>query len=48
VWNKKRKLGDIYFEVTGEEHKGAHRAIADVRALIEIIRWYVKEGHLYV
>ena len=47
VWNKKRKLGDIYFEVTGEEHKGAHRAIADVRALIEVIRWYVKEGHLY-
>jgi DNA polymerase III epsilon subunit-like protein len=46
IWNKKRKLGDIYQEVTGNEHKGAHRAIADVRALIEIFRWYSKEGHL--
>ena len=46
VWNKKRKLGDIYLEVTGQEHKGAHRAIADVRALIEIVKWYKKEGNL--
>ena len=37
IWNKKRKLGDIYKEVTGKEHKGAHRAIADVRALIDVI-----------
>ena len=46
IWNKKRKLGDIYLEVTGEEHKGAHRSIADVRALIEIVKWYKKEGNL--
>jgi DNA polymerase III epsilon subunit-like protein len=46
VWNKKRKLGDIYLEVTGQEHKGAHRSIADVRALIEIVRWYIKEDHM--
>ena len=46
VWNKKRKLGDIYLEVTGQEHKGAHRSIADVRALIEIGKWYKKEGNL--
>jgi DNA polymerase III epsilon subunit-like protein len=46
VWNKKRKLGDIYLEVTDQEHKGAHRSIADVRALIEIVRWYNKEGHM--
>ena len=46
VWNKKRKLGDIYLEVTGQEHKGAHRSIADVRALIEIVKWYKKEGNL--
>jgi DNA polymerase III epsilon subunit-like protein len=46
VWNKKRKLGDIYLEVTGQEHKGAHRSIADVRALIEIVRWYKKEDHM--
>lgn len=46
VWNKKRKLGDIYLEVTGQEHKCAHRSIADVRALIEIVRWYKKEDHM--
>ena len=43
IWNKKRKLSDIYLEVTGNEHKGAHRSIADVRALIEIVKWYKKE-----
>ena len=47
IWNKKRKLIDIYFEVTGKEHKGAHRAIEDVRALIEVVSWYKKEGHIY-
>jgi DNA polymerase-3 subunit epsilon len=46
IWNKKRKLGDIYLEITGQEHKGAHRSIADVRALIEIVRWYKKGGNL--
>lgn len=46
IWNKKRKLVDIYFEVTGKEHKGAHRAIADVRALIDVVKWYNKESHL--
>jgi DNA polymerase III epsilon subunit-like protein len=46
VWNKKRKLGDIYKEITGNEHKGAHRSIADVRALIEIVKWYGKNGHI--
>tara|TARA_R100001015_G_C4612462_1_gene167991 strand:+ start:28 stop:567 length:540 start_codon:yes stop_codon:yes gene_type:complete len=46
IWNKKRKLSDIYLEVTDKEHKGAHRSIADVRALIEIVKWYNKEGHL--
>lgn len=46
IWNKKRKLGDIYLEITGQEHKGAHRAIADVRALIKIIEWYHSGDHL--
>jgi DNA polymerase III epsilon subunit-like protein len=46
IWNKKRKLGDIYLEVTGQEHKGAHRSIADVRALIKIIQWYHSGSHL--
>ena len=46
VWGKKRKLVDIYKEVTGKEHKGAHRAMADVKATVEVLRWYKKEGHL--
>ena len=46
VWGKKRKLGEIYSEITGKEHKGAHRSIADVRATAEIVRWYASKGHL--
>ena len=46
VWGKKRKLGDIYEELTGANMKGAHRATADVEALIEVVKWYKKEGHL--
>ena len=46
IWNKKRKLVDLYKEITGNEHKGAHRSIADVRALIEIVKWYRKNGHI--
>ena len=46
VWGKRRKLIDIYKEVTGKEHKGAHRAMADVKATVEVLRWYKKEGHL--
>jgi DNA polymerase III epsilon subunit-like protein len=46
VWGTKRKLTDIYLEVTGKEHKGAHRAVDDVKATVEVLRWYKKEGHL--
>ena len=46
VWGSFRKLADIYFEVTGQEHKGAHRSIADVLATVEILKWYKKEGHI--
>ena len=46
IWNKKRKLVDLYKEITGKEHKGAHRSIADVRALIEVVKWYRKKGHI--
>jgi DNA polymerase III alpha subunit (gram-positive type) len=46
VWGKFRKLGEIYFEVTGKEHTGAHRSIADVEATVEILKWYRKEGHI--
>ena len=46
IWGRKRKLGDIYSELTGKEHDKAHRSIGDVLAMVEIIRWYKKEGHL--
>ena len=46
VWGIKRKLTDIYLEVTGKEHKGAHRAVDDVKATVEVLKWYKKEGHL--
>ena len=45
VWGKKRKLGEIYLDITGKEHKGAHRSIADVRATAEILRWYRSKCH---
>jgi DNA polymerase III epsilon subunit-like protein len=39
------KLGDLYAMATkGKELKGAHRAINDVRALCDCIRWMRKEG----
>jgi DNA polymerase-3 subunit alpha (Gram-positive type) len=46
VWRKKRKLSDIYKEVIGKEHKGAHRALVDVEATVEVLRWYRENGHL--
>ena len=45
VWGKKRKLGDIYEESSGEKIEGAHRSMADIEAMIEIFKWYRKEGH---
>ena len=45
VWGKKRKLGDIYEEITGEKIDGAHRSTVDIEAMIEIFKWYRKEGH---
>ena len=46
VWGKKRKLGDIYEEITGNKIDGAHRSTADIEAMIEIYKWYKKEGHV--
>ena len=46
VWGKKRKLGDIHKEVTGEEIKDAHRSVNDVEATIKILKWYRSEGHV--
>ena len=41
-----RKLSEIYKEITGKEHKGAHRSLVDVEATVEILKWYKKEGHI--
>jgi DNA polymerase III alpha subunit (gram-positive type) len=46
VWGKMRKLGDIYEELFGFKIENAHRSINDVKATIEILKWYKKEGHL--
>lgn len=46
VWGKKRKLGDIHKDVTGEEIKNAHRSVNDVEATIRILKWYRSEGHV--
>jgi DNA polymerase III epsilon subunit-like protein len=46
VWGKMRKLSEIYKEITGKEHKGAHRSLVDVEATVEILKWYKKEGHI--
>jgi len=46
VWGKKRKLGDIHKDVTGEEIKNAHRSVNDVEATIRILKWYRNEGHV--
>ena len=45
VWGKKRKLGDIYEEISGKKIEGAHRSTADIEAMIEIFKWYRAEGH---
>jgi DNA polymerase III alpha subunit (gram-positive type) len=46
VWGKMRKLGDIYEELFGLKIENAHRSINDVKATIEILKWYKKEKHL--
>ncbi len=38
------KLGDLYKELTGKEHREAHRAMADVEVLVEVVRALRKRG----
>ncbi len=40
------KLGDLYHELTGKEHKDAHRAMADVEALVAVVRGLRNRGLL--
>ena len=46
VWGKMRKLGDIHEELFAKKIEGAHRSINDVEAMVRIIKWYKKEGHI--
>lgn len=37
-------LGDLHREITGKEHKDAHRAMADVEGLVQIVVGLRKKG----
>jgi DNA polymerase III epsilon subunit-like protein len=39
-------LGDLHAELTGKPHKDAHRAMADVEGLVDIVRALRKKGLL--
>ena len=45
IWGK-MKLTELYKEVTGKDHAGAHRSLDDLEATVEILKWYKKEGHI--
>lgn len=40
------KLGELYELATGKKLEGAHRAINDVRALCESVRWCIDKGYI--
>lgn len=46
IEGKRLKQGDLYYKATGKELKGAHRAMADVEGLYEIVKYLRKEGKL--
>ena len=46
VWGKMRKLGEMYYDVTGKQHLKAHRSVEDVNATIEILRWFKEKSHI--
>lgn len=37
-FGKRRKLGDVYFEITGKKLEGAHEALADIRATAVLLQ----------
>lgn len=39
-------LGQLHVDLTGREHKEAHRAMADVEALVRVVKVLVKKGLL--
>jgi DNA polymerase III epsilon subunit-like protein len=44
--NYRLKLSLLHEQITGKPHKDAHRAMADVEALVTCVRWLRKEGHI--
>jgi len=44
MFNRRRKLGDLYHMATGKKIDGAHRAKADVLATLEVYEWLKSEG----
>ena len=44
--NKRMRLCDLYQHVTGSPMKEAHRAMVDVEALVECVRWLRDQGAL--
>ena len=46
ITGRRMKLGELYQHVTGREIEGAHRAMNDVLALAEIVRWMRAGGKI--
>jgi len=46
IKGRRMKLGDLYTHVTGKTIAGAHRAMTDVEALVEVVRWMRTEHKL--
>lgn len=46
IRGRRLKLSDAYELSTGKEFKEAHRAMKDVEALVEVVRFLKKEGKL--
>jgi DNA polymerase-3 subunit epsilon len=44
IENRRLKLSDLYYKATGKQIEGAHRAINDVRALVDCYKWCVLRG----
>jgi DNA polymerase III epsilon subunit-like protein len=44
--NRRLKLTELYNIVSGKDYKDAHRAMNDVEALVEVVRWLRKEKAL--
>lgn len=46
IRNRRLRLHELHTMACGEPHKDAHRAMADVEALVRVAKWLRQEGHL--